>query len=115
MDIRKAADRLRRKYKVEEEDLGKRRKHACKSTFETVSVLAAEDPDLKQVFGFGSVFEGLRRFRNDSDIDLAIVMLRAELRQDLNFIELNYRKNREMSLRIEKIGSDDEYQFATLG
>jgi hypothetical protein len=45
----------------------------------------------------------------------AIEALRAELRQDLNFIELNYRKNREMSLRIEKIGGGDEYQFAALG
>lgn len=45
----------------------------------------------------------------------AIEALRAELRQDMEFIELNYRKNREMSLRIEKLGGDDEYQFAALG
>lgn len=45
----------------------------------------------------------------------AIESLRAELRQDLEFIEGNYRKNREMSLRIEKVGGDDEFQFAALG
>jgi hypothetical protein len=45
----------------------------------------------------------------------AVEALRAELRQDLDFIELNYRKNREMSLRIEKTGVDDEYQYAALG
>jgi hypothetical protein len=45
----------------------------------------------------------------------AIEALRAELRQDLEFIELNYQKNREMTLRIDKIDGDDEYQFAALG
>jgi hypothetical protein len=28
---------------------------------------------------------------------------------------MNYRKNREMTSRIEKSGTDDEYQFAALG
>jgi predicted nucleotidyltransferase len=73
MDIQRAADRLRRKYKAEEEDLAKRREQACKRAFEIASILAVKDPDLKQVFGFGSVFERWRKFRNDSDIDLAIV------------------------------------------
>lgn len=45
----------------------------------------------------------------------AIEALRAELRQDLEFIELNYRKNREMTLRIANGDGDDEYQFAALG
>jgi predicted nucleotidyltransferase len=73
MDVLKAADRLRQKYRAEEEDLEKRREHANAWAKVITSVLAAEDPDLKQVFGFGSVFEEWRRFRFDSDIDLAIV------------------------------------------
>lgn len=45
----------------------------------------------------------------------ALEQLRSELRQDLHFIELNYKKNREMTERISKSHSDDEYQFAALG
>ncbi|MFP4619219.1 MAG: hypothetical protein ACLFMZ_10290, partial [Spirochaetaceae bacterium] len=45
----------------------------------------------------------------------ALEQLRSELRQDLHFIELNYEKNREMTERISKSRSDDEYQFAALG
>lgn len=44
-----------------------------------------------------------------------IEQLRSELRQDVHFIRLNYRKNREMTERIEKSGTDDEYQFVALG
>jgi len=32
-----------------------------------------EDPSLKKVIGFGSAFETWRSFREDSDIDLAII------------------------------------------
>jgi len=44
-----------------------------------------------------------------------IEQLRSELRQDLHFIWLDYRKNREMTDRIEKSSTYDEYQFAALG
>lgn len=44
-----------------------------------------------------------------------IEQLRSELKQDLHFILVNYQKNREMTGRIEKSGTDDEYQFAALG
>jgi hypothetical protein len=44
-----------------------------------------------------------------------IEQLRAELRQDLEFIHLNHAKNREMTRRINETSSDDEYDFAALG
>jgi len=73
MDIQKAADRLRRKYRAQEEGLEKRRQLAYERALEIAQALPAADPDLKQIFGFGSVFEEWRNFRKDSDIDLAIV------------------------------------------
>ncbi len=42
-----------------------------------------------------------------------IEQLRAELRQDLEFIHVNHAKNREMTRRIDETSSDDEYDFAT--
>ncbi len=44
-----------------------------------------------------------------------VEQLRSELRQDLYFIELNFKKNREMTERIEENKNEDEYQFAALG
>lgn len=73
MDIQRAAERLRRKYRTEEAALESRREQAYKQAVEIASVLAKADPDLEQVYGFGSVFELWRRFRNDTDIDLALV------------------------------------------
>lgn len=49
-----------------------------------------------------------------SDPD-SIEQLRSELRQDLDFIHRNYRKNREMTHRIEAGRSEDEYEYAALG
>jgi predicted nucleotidyltransferase len=72
MDIPKAAERLRRKYEAEEKSLELRRKEAFKKAEEIASVLGNSDAELEQVYGFGSVFEQWRRFRKDSDIDLAI-------------------------------------------
>lgn len=48
----------------------------------------------------------------DADV---IEQLRAELRQDMDIIAVNYHKNREMTRRIEELQTDDEYQFAALG
>lgn len=45
----------------------------------------------------------------------AIEQLRAELRQDLLFIEENDRKNREMTGRVEQSEKEDEYEYAALG
>ena len=44
-----------------------------------------------------------------------IEQLRSELSQDFHFITINYEKNREMTVRIEKTNTDDEYMFAALG
>lgn len=45
----------------------------------------------------------------------AIAQLRAELRQDLEFITVNHAKNREMTRRIDERSSVDEFDFAALG
>jgi hypothetical protein len=48
------------------------------------------------------------------DADM-IEQLRSELHQDLHFIHINYQKNREMTERIKKSGTKDEFQFAAFG
>ena len=45
----------------------------------------------------------------------AIEQLRAELRQDLVFIQNNYDKNHEMTARVALNESEDEFQYAALG
>jgi hypothetical protein len=40
---------------------------------ETAELLGSKDPTLEKVIGFGSAFETWRHFREDSDVDLAIV------------------------------------------
>ena len=44
-----------------------------------------------------------------------IALLRAELAQDLEFIQENYDKNRRMSRRIDTTESPDEFDYAALG
>lgn len=44
-----------------------------------------------------------------------VEQLRAELRQDLEFININHEKNRVMTRRIDETSSTDEYDFAALG
>ncbi len=44
-----------------------------------------------------------------------IEQLRSELHQDLHFININYHKNREMTERVNKSRTTDEFQFAALG
>jgi hypothetical protein len=51
----------------------------------------------------------------DSDAWIGIALLRAELAHDLKFITLNYRKNREMTHRIDAGGGADEFDYAALG
>lgn len=45
----------------------------------------------------------------------AIEQLRAELRQDLLFVEENYEKNRDMTARVARDDSEDEFLYAALG
>ena len=49
-----------------------------------------------------------------SDPD-SVEQLRSELKKDLDFIRRNYRKNREMTERIEAASEQDEYEYAALG
>lgn len=45
----------------------------------------------------------------------AIEQLRAELRQDMDFIRGNYAKNREMMARIQQSQTEDEFEYTALG
>ncbi|MEX2445198.1 MAG: hypothetical protein WD492_16460 [Alkalispirochaeta sp.] len=44
-----------------------------------------------------------------------IAQLKAELIQDLEFVELNYQKNREMTRRLESMADPTEFDYAALG
>lgn len=45
----------------------------------------------------------------------AVEQLRSELGQDLYFIEINAAKNREMTERLVRMASPDEFDYAALG
>jgi hypothetical protein len=45
----------------------------------------------------------------------AVEQLRSELGQDLYFIEINAAKNREMTERLARMASPDEFDYAALG
>jgi predicted nucleotidyltransferase len=71
--VRQAAQRIRRIQRHRDRQLRDRRCRAREWGFKIAADLAAADPDLKKVIGFGSSFETWRNFREDSDIDLAII------------------------------------------
>lgn len=45
----------------------------------------------------------------------AVALLRSELSHDVTLIKENYRKNREMTTRIEQAPGEDEFEYAALG
>ena len=45
----------------------------------------------------------------------AVALLRSELAHDVQLIKENYRKNREMTTRIEQGTREDEFEYAALG
>ena len=71
--VQKAADRIRRIRKRREQLLRERRQRAQESGRMIAAELGAADPGLEKVIGFGSTYETWRNYREDSDIDLAII------------------------------------------
>jgi hypothetical protein len=71
--VSQAAERLRCRQQKRDRERALRRKHAQKWGREVAAKLGSQDPELKQVIGFGSTYETWRTFREDSDIDLAIM------------------------------------------
>lgn len=68
-----AAERLRKKREKRQKARELRRERARQWGLSIAEDLGAADSSVRQVFGFGSAFETWRTFREDSDIDLAIV------------------------------------------
>lgn len=66
-----AGRRLRRAAK-REESREVRRLEAQKHAHALAAQIAEEDPSVRNIWGFGSVFEARQPFREDSDIDLAV-------------------------------------------
>jgi len=70
--VREAAERIRRKSEIREQERTGRRKRAREWARRTAVHLGNRDRSLRRVFGFGSTFEEWRNYRIDSDIDLGV-------------------------------------------
>ncbi len=68
-----AAERIRRKRQKRDKEREERRKRAQEWGRKIAVILGSEDPELQKVIGFGSTYEIWRTFREDSDIDLAVI------------------------------------------
>ena len=71
--VAEAADRIRKRRLKREELLAERRQRARQLAAEVALNLGTADPTIDKIYGFGSTFESWRKYRMDSDIDLAIV------------------------------------------
>jgi hypothetical protein len=71
-DIESIAGRINEENRGEDERAAARRIAAQAEAARIAAALRSGDPAIRRVWGFGSVFEASRRFRMDSDIDLAI-------------------------------------------
>jgi nucleotide-binding universal stress UspA family protein len=71
--VQKAADRIRRNRKAQDQKLQERRQQAQGLGRKIAVELGAADSSLEKVIGFGSTWEIWRRYREDSDIDLALI------------------------------------------
>ncbi|WP_319560703.1 nucleotidyltransferase domain-containing protein [Marispirochaeta sp.] len=71
--VQKAADRIRRIRQGQDLKLKERRQRAQESGRKIAVELGAADPGLEKVIGFGSTYETWRKYREDSDIDLALI------------------------------------------
>lgn len=68
----KEAERLSERLRKNRQQAEDRRSRAQIFARKLALEFACADPGLKSVTGFGSAFEPWRRYRQDSDIDLAI-------------------------------------------
>ncbi|MFO8064510.1 MAG: nucleotidyltransferase domain-containing protein [Spirochaetota bacterium] len=71
--VSRAAERLRRRRQKRQKALEARRERAQEWARSLARELGAADSSVRQIIGFGSTFETWRNFREDSDIDLAVV------------------------------------------
>lgn len=71
-DYTAATLRIKNENMLEKEELKKLKKRAKETGLELAEKLAIVDPDIRRIWGFGSVFEKDRPFTLNSDIDLAI-------------------------------------------
>ena len=69
----KAAERLRNQWERRNTNREARRKRAQEFGRKIALELGKKDRNLQKVIGFGSTYETWRIFREDSDIDLAII------------------------------------------
>lgn len=76
MDLREKvseyAKRINQENKKHDENILYRREEAKTEAKKLVDALITEVPGIKQIWGFGSVFEENRPFTETSDIDLAL-------------------------------------------
>jgi nucleotide-binding universal stress UspA family protein len=68
-----AADRIRKQRAQKRAEIEARRKQAQSWATIVAKVIGEADPGVEQVIGFGSTFETWRKYRSDSDVDLAMV------------------------------------------
>lgn len=71
--VSQAAERIRRRQQKKLETREQRRKRAQEWGRTLAETIAAKDPNVTKVIGFGSAYETWRTFREDSDVDLAII------------------------------------------
>lgn len=71
--IQQAAERLRKRDRLRERLCAARRARAQAWAHHVADVLAAVDPSVRKIVGFGSTFETWRSYRLNSDIDLGVV------------------------------------------
>lgn len=69
----KEAERLDARWRDARKEAEARRARAREFARKLAADLGRADPTLRAVIGFGSTFEQWRQYRQDSDIDLALV------------------------------------------
>ena len=71
--ISAAADRIRKRSEARNIGLAERRRRAQEWAARIATRIGHSDHAIKLIFGFGSTFELWRNYRNDSDVDLAMI------------------------------------------
>ncbi|MCF6334141.1 MAG: nucleotidyltransferase domain-containing protein [Spirochaetales bacterium] len=72
IDVSAYANRLNRENDKYDKEMARRRREAKDEAERIASLLRSQDPEITQIWGFGSVFEDSRPFSENSDIDLAL-------------------------------------------
>ena len=106
------AGRLKKENLKYDKEMIQHRQRAKTEAERLAGILISEIPEIKQIWGFGSVFENHRPFTKASDIDLALeggnyfaaykIVERSPFRVDL--IDITYKRDKFSSL-IRKHGT----------